>query len=98
MKAFGIIAAVIGLGAVAWYFFQQKQATVPVGAAAPDPLSSVVPTSPTYSGTAALRAVPPGSAPNVPATQMLPDPHPGTAIDPTRIVAAGKMLTPWRKT
>jgi hypothetical protein len=71
VKAFGIIAAVIGLGAVAWYFFQQKQATVPVGAAAPDPLMSYVPTAPTYAGTAALRAVPPGT-PNVPATQMLP--------------------------
>lgn len=34
MKALGIIAAVVGLGAVAWYF---TRSSVPVGVAAPDP-------------------------------------------------------------
>jgi len=34
MKTLGIIAAVVGLGAVAWYF---TRSSVPVGVAAPDP-------------------------------------------------------------
>lgn len=95
MKALGIIAAVVGLGAVAWYF---TRSSVPVGVAAPDPGFTAPSGGVSYTdGGGITQAIVSGGAhagstPAAPGYSLIATLHPPTGTRPTPPAP-----TAWRK-